>query len=337
MGTKWARKDDQARFGTEAVVAEMSADDRFPAWHSYPKILALGHAALGDLSLLDQDVTVEEKVDGSQFSFGVGFDGVLRVRSKGAEFTPDYPEKMFSAAVETVKSLAHLLHPGWAYRAEYLQKPKHNALAYNRIPERHLIIFDVNDGHESYLAPADRYAEATALGLECVPVLYSGKVSSADQLREMLGTVSVLGGQKIEGVVIKPFGYNLFGRDGKVVMAKFVSEAFKEVHAKEWRKSNPTNGDVLLEIGMRLRTEARWNKAIQHLRERGDLTGTPKDIGALMKEAVSDTEAEEVERIKDRLYSWAWPHVRREITRGLPEWYKQRLAESAFEPGEPSA
>ena len=36
---------------------------------SYPKIYSLGHAAI--LDLLDGRVIVEEKVDGSQFSFGL--------------------------------------------------------------------------------------------------------------------------------------------------------------------------------------------------------------------------------------------------------------------------
>ena len=55
------------------------------SWHSYPSIYALGHRYLEEL-LLDP-VLVEEKVDGSQFSFGV-FEHPegpeLRCKSKGA-------------------------------------------------------------------------------------------------------------------------------------------------------------------------------------------------------------------------------------------------------------
>ena len=39
------------------------------SWHSYPQIYALGHRYITEL-LLDP-VLVEEKIDGSQFSFGV--------------------------------------------------------------------------------------------------------------------------------------------------------------------------------------------------------------------------------------------------------------------------
>ena len=90
--------------------------------HSFPKVYAVGHRAIAELFL--GDVLVEEKVDGSQFSFCLSDSG-LEFRSRGAVV---YAENagMFSLAVEAVKSIADLLHPGWTYRAEYLMKPKHN-------------------------------------------------------------------------------------------------------------------------------------------------------------------------------------------------------------------
>ena len=71
------------------------------SWHSYPSIFAVGHAATAHL--FDGDVIVEEKVDGSQFSFGVDESGELHVRSKGAVMIPDAPEKMFQRAVDSVR------------------------------------------------------------------------------------------------------------------------------------------------------------------------------------------------------------------------------------------
>jgi hypothetical protein len=38
------------------------------SWHSYSSIYALGHKALAELFM--EPVLIEEKVDGSQFSFG---------------------------------------------------------------------------------------------------------------------------------------------------------------------------------------------------------------------------------------------------------------------------
>lgn len=299
------------------------------SWHSYPSIYNLGHRAITDL--FSVPVNIEEKVDGSQFSFGVDEEGELHVRSKGAVMIVGAPEKMFQCAVDVVKELKPLLRPGWTYRAEYLQKPKHNSLAYDRIPEKHLILFDVNTGEESYLPFMQKFHEAKRLGLECVALLGSGQPTLADLRQVIDNTPSVLGGQKIEGVVIKPQEYNLFGQDKKVLMGKFVSERFKEIHAGEWKKTNPTRGDIVDSIVEAFKTDARWHKAVQHLREAGKLDNSPKDIGALIKEVQSDIQKECVDEVKERLYKFAMPIILRRVTGGLPEWYKEQLMKLQFE------
>lgn len=299
------------------------------SWHSYPSIFAIGHRALAEL-LLDP-VIVEEKVDGSQFSFGL-FDyengeRVLRCRSKGAQLNVIAPEKMFTEAVEVARSLP--LTPGWTYRAEYLKKPKHNALAYDRIPEKHLIVFDINTGHEEYMPYHEKAKECARLGLEVVPLVYEGAIGSAEQFRSMIDRTSALGGQKVEGVVVK--NYKRFGPDKKALMGKFVSEAFKEVHAAEWKAANPTRNDIVERLIDMLRTPARWNKAVQHLRERGQIEDSPRDIGFLIKEAQADIDKECADLIAEKLAEWALPQIRRGVVRGLPEWYKDELLKLQFE------
>ncbi|HYE57380.1 MAG TPA: RNA ligase family protein [Rhodothermales bacterium] len=303
----------------------LRATDASTSWHSYPKIYNLGHAALAEL--LADPVLVEEKVDGSQFSFGV-IHGVLRCRSRGQELIVAAPEKMFERAVTTAMILAPRLRPGWTYRGEYLQKPKHNALAYDRVPAQHVILFDINPAQETYLSYAGKAAEAARLGLEVVPALHDGPVASADELRALIDRVSCLGGAKVEGIVVK--NYRRFGPDKKVLMGKHVGEDFKEVHKAEWSKANPTRGDVLEELIRIHRTPARWHKAIQHLAERGELETSPRDIGKLIPEVKADIEAECVDAIKEALWRWAKPHILRGATAGLPDWYKQRLIDKQF-------
>lgn len=301
------------------------------SWHSYPSIYALGHRAIKDLLL--NDVLVEEKIDGSQFSFGIGGDGEIHVRSKEALLHPDAPEKMFERAVSSVKERASLLRPGWTYRAEYLAKPKHNALAYDRIPRGHLIVFDINTDHEEYLPYEEKALAAERIGLETVPRIYEGRVDGIASFRAFLERQSILGGQKIEGVVVKPVGYALFGVGKKCLLGKFVSEAFKEVQAGEWKGSNPGPTDIVDRIASDLHASARWQKAVLHLRERGVLEGSPRDIGALIKEVPLDIEKECADEIRARLYAWAWPQIRRKVTHGLPEWYKDELLKSQFSEG----
>ncbi|KKN82290.1 hypothetical protein LCGC14_0311030 [marine sediment metagenome] len=298
------------------------------SWHSYPSVYALGHSAL--VGLLEGDVVVQEKIDGSQFSFGI-IDGELKVRSKGKLMEIDAPEKMFAGAVKTVKNIASDLIPDWTYRAEVLSKPKHNALKYDRVPEGNLILFDINIGLEKYKRPSGLAKEAHRLGLEFVPTFYSddGVSITIDVITEFLLEDSCLGGTKIEGIVIK--NYSRFGKDKKVLMGKYVSEAFKEVHRTAWSKANPHAKDIVQSLVETYRTESRWQKAVQHLQERGELEGSPRDIGKLIKETQEDIYKESSDDIKFALFVWAWPKVQRAVIAGLPEWYKESLLAKQFE------
>jgi hypothetical protein len=294
------------------------------SWTSYPKILNVGHPTLD--GYFDGPVTVEEKIDGSQFSFGV-FEGELKVRSKNLEMVPDNPEGMFKTAVLQVKEIQHLLTPGWTYRSEYLSGPSHNTLKYERVPKRHLIVFDISTGYHRYLNPDARAKECERIGLESIPV-FGTKVYGMNEIAQLLELISVLGGVKIEGVVCKR--YDIFGPDGKPLMAKHVSEAFKEVHGKLWKKVNPPGKGFVEELAERYRAEGRWSKALHQLRDDGVLEGSPRDISNLMKRVDEDIRIECSEEIAAALMKFAMPTILRAAKRGLPDWYKLRLLESQF-------
>lgn len=301
--------------------------------HSYPKVLNLGHPGLADL--FDGPVVVQEKVDGSQFSFGV-LNGALLLRSKGATIYPETTDKLFRGAVDTALRLfgAGLLREGWTYRGEALMGPKHNALTYERAPAGNFILFDVDNGLEKRFHPTLLRDEARRLGLEVVPTHYVGVVASVAQLQEYLSLPSVLGG-RTEGIVVK--NYARWGADGKMLMGKLVAEDFREINAREWKVSNPTRSDVIEGLVERYRTDARWQKAVQHLREDGRLRGTPADIGNLMREVPADVRAECEEEIKRALFDAFWKDISRGITRGLPEWYKAQIAAQHFAQPESAA
>lgn len=294
--------------------------------HSYPSIFALGHKAVENI--FSSDVTVEEKIDGSQFSFRRMDGGELGCRSKGQQIVADAPQKMFERAVNTAKSLMPVVRKDWIYRGECLDKPKHNTLLYDRVPRGNVIIYDIDTGLESYLSYQEKEEECRRIGLECVPLLYEGKISDWETLKIFLDQESCLGGTKIEGFVIK--NYSLFTQDKKAMMAKYVSEKFKEKHSTEWKNKNPKSGDILVRLAETYKTEARWDKSIQHLAESGGLENSPRDIGNLIKEIKQDVEKECEDEIRDMLWKWAWPHVNRGITKGFPEYYKERLAKSSF-------
>lgn len=292
--------------------------------HSYPEVYQLGHKLVSNV--LNGHVLVEEKVDGSQISFGLDEHLKLRIRSKNKEIDIDNPDGMFKKAVEYVYANRLWLKPGLTYRGEYLQKPKHNTLAYSRVPINYIILFDICDGLESYLPYSDVKAEAEQLGLEVVPLFAEGVFTEADILErkdEWLSRESILGGTKVEGVVIK--NYNVFTAEKKVAMAKIVRQEFKEQNSSNWKDEHPTSQDIVKRLIETYRTEARWRKAVQHLRDAGELQGEMKDIPLLMKEVSADVLKECKDEIVERLFAYAWPKIMKGITRGLPEWYKTQI------------
>ena len=148
---------------------------------SYPTVYPIGHRAISNI--FSGPVLVEEKCDGSQFSFGL-IGGELVCRSKGKQQLIDAPDKMFNQAIATVKTLD--LHPEWTYRGEFLGKPKHNTLAYSRVPQRNIIIYDVNTGLEEYMPLEEKHMEAQRLGLEFVPAMFEGTVTDFEMFKSFL-------------------------------------------------------------------------------------------------------------------------------------------------------
>ncbi|MBU1067343.1 RNA ligase family protein, partial [Patescibacteria group bacterium] len=108
---------------------------------AYPKIFTIGQDYIKDI--FNEDVEVTEKIDGSQFCFG-RVNGELCCRSKGKQIFFDAPEKMFNEAVEFVIKNGDKINDNTVFYCEYLKKPHHNALNYERIPQNHLALFGIS-------------------------------------------------------------------------------------------------------------------------------------------------------------------------------------------------
>jgi len=296
---------------------------------SYSSPFNVGHKALEDF--WTGEVYVQEKIDGSQFSFGIR-DGQLICRSRNQMIEGD--PGMFDLGVGYAQELftAGKLTEGWTYRGEYLRKPRHNTLRYGRAPQNYIILFDIDKGDQDYILPTYLPEIAAQLGLEAVPLL--GVLDARPPLEELkryLNELSLLGEVKIEGIVLK--NYKVYDRGHKVLMAKLVADDFREKHTRSWAKQNPSQTALVDDIIQMFRTEARWTKARQHLREAGLLEGSPRDIPALMREVSEDIFREEKEEIAERLFKYFWKQISRGVTKGLPEWYKETLIEEAFDGG----
>lgn len=290
---------------------------------AFPKIFALGTDYIKDI--LDGEVEVTEKIDGSQFGFGK-IDGEPFVRSKGCMLHFDAPNDMFREAVEYIASILDRLPDNIVFHGEYLQSPHHNSLTYERIPKNHLILFAVSDRTEKFYGHEEIVKYAELFEIEAVPLIYKGHIKHTDEIIEMLGKTSVLGKAEIEGVVIKNYAkpFLLGGQPIPVMSGKYVSEKFKEVHRAGWKGEHTGMGKWDL-FKQGYQTEARWLKTVQHMKEKGELEGTPRDIGKLLKGVMADIGEEEQDEIKKFLWSYFGKDLLQAAVRGLPEWYKLQL------------
>jgi hypothetical protein len=291
----------------------------------------LGHREID--ALFDGPVIVQEKVDGSQINFRWDDDG-LHVRSKGSwqYGGPDHRvelDGLFKPAVDHLLAVGPVKF-GLIFRGETLAKPKHNTLVYERVPAGHVVLFDVTtDGWHR----GDDVAEwADILAVEHTSEHVVAGVDLEELERLVEGTAPMLGGAHVEGLVFKTF--ERFSGDGKPLMGKLVRSEFREKHQREWKGSS--RQDVVQAIIDSLNTDARFQKAVQHLRDEGGLQDAPQDIGRLMVEVKRDTIGEEIDWIKDRLWEAFGSQIQRGVGRGLPEWYKGRLAERQFSDGDAS-
>lgn len=294
---------------------------------SFPKLWALGQPWVKDI--FENEVEITEKVDGSQFSFGK-INGNLMCRSKGKIMELDAPEKMFAKGVEYVKSIEGKLPDNVQFYGEYLQKPKHNTLCYDRTPKNFIALFGIIK-EDCFVSDYDELVLwANILDLDVVPLIYKGK-ATPDVINDLLKRQSFLGVVEIEGVVVKNYekDYMIGGQYFPIMCGKYVSEKFKEVHGKNWKKENTGKGkwETFCE---QYKTPARWDKAVQHLKENGTLEQSPKDIGNLIKEIQRDIEEEEKENIKEALWNIYGKDLKRVATNGFPEWYKQQLMKGAI-------
>ena len=294
---------------------------------SFPKIFTLG--ASYTQNALHGNVSVQEKIDGSQFGWGINENGklVFRTRSNN-NLSDETAGGLFGGAVSHLTKIYNSWNNFKDIKAidcyfwgEVVSKPKHNILKYSRVPNGTIVLFDgMYEGR--WLGRWELKNAAEMLEVDLVPEFYWGG-ADLELVRGFMDRDSFLGDQKIEGLVIKNYGETVtLGGITMPLFTKVVRPEFKEQHKEEWG----TGDSLERTVAKVFAPVTRWQKAVQHLRDSGTLQNAPQDIGPLFKEVNQDILAECQEDIKN----WLWEHFRKgilkESTRGLAEWYKERLA-----------
>jgi hypothetical protein len=243
----------------------------------------------------------------------------------------EQPDDLFIPAVDSVLRNVDIIPSDIVFYGETLGRKKHNVLDYGCVPLNNIALFAAMKIHSQSIMPYNdlRYW-ARRFRMATVPILWEGEIDPRSDLLAFMGSLlnfdSVLGNTKIEGVVVK--NYNLDGMIGgqylPYLTGKFVSERFREKSSRKAYGAAKTR-QSLIEYFKSFRTEARWQKAIQHLRDDGTLTGEPKDIGPLLKELWEDFRKEE----EANIMAWLWrkheKQIHRSLIAGFPEWYKEQI------------
>jgi len=290
----------------------------------YPKIFALGDARIS--GIFNGRYTIQEKVDGSFFGF-MKQDDQLFFRSRRTQLIYGSTQKMFTPVLEYLHQNIELIKEGFVYYGEVVTSPKHNSLTYGEVPPGGLVLFDMlllDDMR--FLSPINVQHGASDLGIRPVRNLFHGNTEPPPPLEELLEEPPMLGGEMVEGVVVKNYQrpMEMFGEKFPVTCGKFVSEKFKETNDKNWRPDGKNNIQDMLSG---LATEPRWRKAIQRMRDEGTLQQADKDIGPLVKEIQADVLAEEGEKLKELIWAAHKKQVQQSCVRGFAQWYKEQLAE----------
>ena len=318
-----------------------------PATHlpSYGKVLNLGHRDLADLLRPGTFVTIQEKYDGSQFTWYWDPSGALICRSKGKQqFGPgdtvENADNLFRPAIAHLLSLDPVEQGKVIFRGETLKSTTHNTLTYGRVPNGFLVLFDAEtETGGGFWDMPHLAAWAGLMGVDLAQVFlppfevadegareaWPTERIEADLFEDIIEKAESSLGGRIEGVVVKNYSLTNPRTGRPFLVGKVVDEHFKEVHKRSFKEKNPGPGDMVQAIINALNTEARFEKQVQHLAESGDLVNGPQDIGALMRSVKADVLEEERDWILRQLEAAFMPTIQRGIGRGLPEWYKARL------------
>lgn len=279
--------------------------------------------------ILSGKTLIQEKVDGSQFSFGIDFSGDIFCRSKNKIIDLDNPENLFAPAVEYIKSkesqIKFHLGPGDVMFAETLCRPKHNTIVYDRVPINNIMLFAAYIGR-NWASLDTLELGAREFGVELISSKYLENPTFED-LQRMILQPSILGGM-MEGVVVKDYTrccphqqrYGILSP----MMAKLVRPEFSEMNHKNVDHRVGSNGQVK-GVFMQYNNTSRWIKAVMRMKEEGTYTGTLKDIGKLIPAIQKDILDEESTELGKQLLKIYMKDFQKQVTIGFVDWYKNQL------------
>lgn len=268
----------------------------------------------------------EEKIDGSQLSILVNNDK-LEFYNKHKPINDT--NSVFQKAIIMLKCKyqdKNILNGNYIYHGEAVCNLRHNVNVYERTPKYYFIVYDIYDCvDKKYLSLELKHAECDRIGIGYVPVLYHNDdpdcnpYKKAEELIQNIENGSILSclGGVPEGIVLKHHAFVFKGKTTATKL-KYVTNAFKERHKGKQSKVNLSADEFIERLGKEFNTEARFQKAYQHLKE----NGKEVDIHKIIGELDTDFDKEYMEEIMMLLWSEFSPIIKKHARKDVGEWYK---------------
>lgn len=188
----------------------------------------------------DNDIIVEEKVDGANVGFSFTEAGEMKIQNRGNFLSPNSNSQfdtIWDWAYKRVHSLSHYLTSRYILFGEWCYA-KHS-IHYTLLPDWFLG-FDIYDRqNELFLNTVHRNEIFKEVSIHPVPIIGMGKYSRKDLISVVQGKSS-LGGGQLEGIYLR-----FDSKDRLVKRAKLVKEDFIQKIDEHWSKRNLIINKVL--------------------------------------------------------------------------------------------
>jgi RNA ligase len=188
-------------------------------------------------TFLDEDVVVEEKLDGANVTLWIDDDeSTVQVAGRAGPGAMDRGAQLGPLrawAAHHADQVRALLDGGWALYAEWLWRT--HGVYYDDLPD-YLVGIDLWHPDEGFADLGDRDRRLEAAGLARPPALYLGALKSLQALEALLPDPSRWSSRPAEGLVVR----RLLPA-GEPRLAKYIAPTFSPRSDQAWKRGRTRN------------------------------------------------------------------------------------------------
>ncbi len=274
--------------------------------YEWPKINNLGEGSTS--VLFDEQVVIEEKIDGSNISVMFDYNFGIKANSRRGVIDIDNPPASCRNGIAHLINVSHMLSPNVTYFFECRDSIESHHTPYKRIPLNGLVLLDIIDFADWYTV-GEKQLIARALNCDEPYITKLEPPWSLNELADIIEKDSMLG-NNMEGVVVKTIDKS------ERIMAKLVRDEYREYFIPNVYECDNTSSIV---------AEIRFEKIVQKMLDAYELKNDRSDIGKIITAVWKDICDEESEKLSE-LTKDQIKLVRNNINNHVTIWYKAKLA-----------